>query len=131
MVCLDTSVLIALMRKDRAAVRALEAEAEKGGVVSTTPVNLCELYAGAAGAREPEKELSRVDELVARLVVLEFGAGAAKRYGELARAEALRRGPIGDFDMIIASIALQHKERLATRNVKHFGRVPGLEVEEW
>ncbi|MDG6929119.1 MAG: type II toxin-antitoxin system VapC family toxin [Nitrososphaerota archaeon] len=110
---------------------ALEAEAEKRGTVSTTPINLCELYAGAYGAREPGRKLSKVGELVARLGVPEFGAGAARRYGELTSDEALRREPIGDFDMIIASIALEHREKLATRNFRHFGRVPELVVEEW
>ena len=131
MVCLDTSVLVALIRKDQDALDSLEAEAQRGGTVTTTPVNLCELYAGAQGARDPAKEMPKVDELVARLGVLEFGVEAAQKYGELTREDALRKGPIGDFDMIIAAIALEEEERLATRNVKHFSRVPGLSVERW
>ena len=131
MVCLDTSVLVALIRKDQSALDALEGEARRGGAVSTTAVNLCELYAGAYGAKDPAKELSKVDELIAKLGVLELGTEVAKRYGELTREDALRKEPIGDFDMIIASIALESKERLATRNVKHFSRVPGLVVERW
>jgi len=39
--------------------------------------------------------------------------------------------PIGEFDALIASIALAHNERVVTRNVKHFSRVRGLEVEKW
>ena len=131
MVCLDTSVLVPLIRKDQAALDELEAEAQRGGAVSTTVVNLCELYAGAQGAKDPPQELSKVGELIAKLEVLELGVEAAKRYGELTREDALRKEPIGDFDMIIASIALGSKERLATRNVKHFSRVPGLVVERW
>ena len=131
MVCLDTSVLIALIRKDPDALVSLEAEARRGGTVTTTPVNLCELYAGAQGARDPGKELSRVDELVARLGVLEFGVAAARRYGELTREETLRKEPIGDFDMIMAAIVLEQEEKLATRNVKRFSKVPGLRVERW
>lgn len=131
MVCLDTSVLIALIRKDQDALDSLEAEAQRGGTVTTTPVNLCELYAGAKGARDPAREMSRVDELVARLEVLEFGVAAAQKYGELTREDALRKEPIGDFDMIIAAIAIEEEEKLATRNVKRFGRVPGLLVERW
>jgi predicted nucleic acid-binding protein len=63
MVCLDTSVLVALIRKDGAALDGLRTEAERGGTVSTTTVNLCELYAGAYGSSEPEKELARVRSL--------------------------------------------------------------------
>jgi tRNA(fMet)-specific endonuclease VapC len=131
MVCLDTSVLVALIRKDRAAIDGLTAEAGRGGTVSTTVVNLCELYSGAFGSKNPQKELAKVQDLVSELKVLELGVGAAKRYGELHNDATLKRAPIGDFDLIIASIALEQEEKLVTRNVKHFSRVPGLVTEEW
>jgi len=131
MVCLDTSVLVALIRKDQAAIDGLTAEAERGGKVLTTTVNLCELYSGAYGSKNPEKELAKVQDLVSKLGLLELDAGAAKRYGELANDATLKQAPIGDFDLIIASIAMEQEEKLVTRNVKHFGRVPGLVTERW
>ena len=131
MVCLDTSVLVALIRKDQAAIDGLTAEAERGGTVSTTVVNLCELYSGAYGSKNPQKESAKVQDLVSHLGLLELDAGAAKRYGELVNDATLRRPLIGDFDLIIASIALEQEEKLVTRNVKHFSRVPGLVTEQW
>ncbi len=132
MVCLDTSVIVALIRKDSAALEKLAAESQRGGAtVSTTPISLCELYAGAFGSRLPAKELERVQGIVERMRILEFDAGAARRYGELVNDSTLKRAPIGDFDLIIASIAMEQDERLATRDLRHFARVPGLDVEEW
>jgi tRNA(fMet)-specific endonuclease VapC len=131
MVCLDTSVLVALIRKDQAAIDGLTAEAERGGTVSTTVVSLCELYSGAYGSKNPQKELAKVQDLVSDLGLLELDAGAAKRYGELVYDATLKRAPIGDFDLIIASIALEQEEKLVTRNLKHFSRVPGLITEQW
>ncbi len=131
MVCLDTSVLVALIRKDQGAIDELRAEAERGGIVSTTVISLCELYSGAYGSKEPQKELTRVQDLVSNLRLLGLDEGAARRYGELIHHEGLRRDPIGDFDLIIASIALENEEKLATRNIKHFSRVPGLSTERW
>jgi tRNA(fMet)-specific endonuclease VapC len=131
MVCLDTSVLVALIRKDQAAIDGLTAEAERGGTVSTTVVNVCELYSGAYGSKNPQKELAKVQDLVSNLGLLELDAGAARRYGELVNDATLKRAPIGDFDLIIASIALEQEEKLVTRNVKHFSRVPGLVTEQW
>ena len=131
MVCLDTSILVALIRKDQAAIDGLTAEAERGGTVSTTVVNLCELYSGAYGSKNPQKELAKVQDLVSNLGLLELDAGAAKRYGELVNDATLKRATIGDFDLIIASIALERGEKLVTRDVKHFGRVPGLATEQW
>jgi tRNA(fMet)-specific endonuclease VapC len=131
MVCLDTSVLVALIRRDHAAIDGLTAEAERGGSVSTTTVNLCELYSGAYRSKNPQRELAKVQDLVSNLRLLELDAGAAKRYGELVNDATLKRAPIGDFDLIIASIALEQEEKLVTRNVKHFSRVPGLATEQW
>ena len=131
MVCLDTSVLVALIRKDREAMEGLRTEAEAGGAVSTTVINLCELYSGAYGSRSPQKELEKVQDLLTHTRLLEFGPAAARRYGGLVNDDALKSGPIGDFDLMIASIALESNEKLVTRNTKHFNRVPGLVVERW
>jgi tRNA(fMet)-specific endonuclease VapC len=128
---LDTSVLVALLRGEQAAVRRLGEEAERGGTVSTTAVNLCELFAGAYASRDPPKEVGRIRRLVSSLDLLEFDIEAASRYGELVNDPALRRSPIGDFDLIIACIALSHEESVATRNLAHFERVPGLGAESW
>jgi len=129
-VCLDTSVLVALLRGEDAALRRLSEEAERGGTVSTTAVNLCELYAGAHASRDP-LEVGRIRRLVSSLDLLDLDVEAARRYGELVNHPALRRSPIGDFDLIIACIALSHGENVATRNVAHFERVPGLGTESW
>ena len=131
MVCLDTSVLVALIRKDSEAMEGLRVEAEAGGVVSTTMINLCELYSGAYGSKAPQKELERVQDLLTHIKLLEFDLGAARRYGGLVNDSGLKSEPIGDFDLIIASIVLENNEKLVTRNLKHFNRVPGLVVERW
>jgi len=104
---------------------------EGGGTLFTTMVTLCELYAGAFGANDPQKELNKIEELLANLEILGLEEGAARRYGELVNDVTLKRAPIGDFDLIIASIALEQGERLVTRNVRHFSRIPGLVTEQW
>ncbi len=131
LVCLDTSVIVALIRKDERALEKLATNQEKGRVISTTVMNLCELYAGAYGSKEPSKELEKVQGLISRLALLELRVEASRKYGELINHRAIREQPIGDFDLIIASIALSYEEPLATRNVDHFARVPGLSVELW
>ena len=126
LVCLGTSVIIALIRRDQKAIEKLREAVASRRRVSTTVVSLCELYAGAYGSRDPMRELEKVQGLASLLDVLHFGVNVAKKYGELAKGK-----PIGDFDMIIASTSLLNEEPLATRDVEHFSRVPGLEVEVW
>jgi predicted nucleic acid-binding protein len=43
----------------------------------------------------------------------------------------LRRHPIGDRDLLIAAIAVAHRLCVATRIVREFRCVAGLEVEDW
>ncbi len=38
---------------------------------------------------------------------------------------------IGDADLLIAATALYHGLALATGNVSHFSRIPGLAIEDW
>ena len=112
-------------------MRRFEKEALQGTRVSTTAINLCELYAGANGARNPDKELAKVDGLVDLLDILQFNVDACRKYGEKINHKKLKSEPIGDFDLIIACIAMAHREALITRNIQHFARVPELIVQQW
>jgi tRNA(fMet)-specific endonuclease VapC len=52
-------------------------------------------------------------------------------YGKL-KARLMAKGtPLEDFDIAIAAHALVERAVVATDNVRHFQRVPGLEVENW
>ena len=124
-------MLVAILRKEEDVMQRVEKEALQGTRLSTTPVNLCELYDGVYGSRNSTKELAKVDDLVNLLDILEFNIDACRKYGEKINQAPLKNEPIGDFDLIIACIAMSHGEALVTRNIEHFGRVPGLVVQYW
>ena len=63
--------------------------------------------------------------------VLAFDEGAARRFGELKAGLEGVGTPLGDLDLQIASIALQHGCQLVTHNRRHFERVPGLMTDDW
>jgi tRNA(fMet)-specific endonuclease VapC len=62
-----------------------------------------------------------------KIEVLDFDAPAA---AEFQRLKGLRLR-IGTMDLKIAAIAIAHHATILTRNVKDFGPVPGLRVEDW
>ena len=131
MVCLETDFLIALIRKDEKAIAKLRELVEKGERLTTTPINASELFKGAYKSKNVDENLKIVRGILGRLTLLEFNITASDIYGQIS-AELERRGePIGEMDTLIASIALAHNERILTRNVKHYSRIRGLEIETW
>ena len=63
--------------------------------------------------------------------MLPFDSQAARRYGKV-RAELEHVGtPLGDADLRIGAIALSHRLAVVTGNVRHFQRIPRLDVENW
>ena len=39
--------------------------------------------------------------------------------------------PLDDIDILIAGIAMENKNILVTGNASHFGRIKGLNIEDW
>lgn len=61
------------------------------------------------------------------LAVLDFVVKATAELRKLQSAK-LR---VGTMDLKIAAIALAENATLLTRNTTHFGKVPGLSIEDW
>ena len=117
----------------------------------TSAVNAAEIYAGIfrmggienvggapGGAGQirrdtPQLRLLRYieEQIFARLTILPFDRECARVYGRL-RAALERRGrPRFEPDLQIASIALYHGLIVVTGNVRHFGGIPRLRIENW
>lgn len=63
--------------------------------------------------------------------LLAFDAECANRAARLRVGLEAQGTPIGPHDVLIAATALRHAATLVTRNVREFGRVPQLRVENW
>lgn len=73
------------------------------------------------------ERLVRMADFFADWELLPFNQDTADRFKEL-RRQKIR---ISSTDLKIASIALAHHATLLTRNVRDFGLVSGLRVENW
>lgn len=129
MVCADTSFLVALERHEAGALGKVRELAHRGESVFITAVSVAEFYRGAYGSNDRERALRDARELLGLFAVLDLDYGAGRLWGEL--SEAMRSRHIGDRDLFIASIALANRQGLITGNLKHYERVPGLDVEGW
>ena len=129
MVCADTSFIIALERRELAAIEKMKQLEEEGEVVYTTAVSVAELYSGAYGSKDKTNALKGAKNLLEMFAVLNLDYESGKMWGEL--AQSAKSYTIGDRDLFIASIVLSNKQTLITKNKKHFERISGLPVESW
>jgi tRNA(fMet)-specific endonuclease VapC len=97
----------------------------------TSTITVGELAYGASRSADEAGNLAAVQTLLAGLTVLPFDTAAAFLYGKL-RAGLWQKGwPIGEPDLLIASVATAHGLILATHNRRHVDRIPGLQLTDW
>ena len=135
---LDTDYLSILERGGSAALPIqLRLDQVPVDQVGTTIVNYEEQMRGwlsrASQANTPtqlQKAYIRLEEHMATfraLPVLSFSAQATSEFEQLIKAHIR----IGTMDLRIAAICLANNATLLSRNLKDFGQVPGLKVEDW
>jgi tRNA(fMet)-specific endonuclease VapC len=99
--------------------------------VSISAITLAELLFGAAKSSKPLRTRGSVAAFLLPFEVLAFERAAAEAYAEIRLSLEQIGRPIGERDLLIASIAQSRRLTVVTHNVREFGRVPGLLVEDW
>ena len=129
---LDTDTCIFLMRGESPALVAkVQSVPLQQQVMSA--VSFAELAYGVQASASAKRKQNQavLDNLALYLAVLDWPQNAAKYYAEI-RADLKKRGAqLGAADLMIAAHARSIGATVVTNNVKDFGRVKGLEVENW
>ncbi len=120
MIVVDTDAFIDLLRREGAHRKV--ATLMRSERLATTAITVFEIWKGLE--TDSDREVARRSFRGVRVYPL--SDAAARRAAELARL--LRQNPIGDRDTLIAGVCLAIQRPLLTSNVRHFRRVPGLEV---
>lgn len=123
---LDTSVAVAILRKDPSAESAA-AQAEE---LFTSDIVLGELCYGAYNSPNPQHNLQQIQQFAENCYILRLSWFVAQQYGIIKQTLRQAGTPIPENDLWIAATALSYRLPLATRD-KHFERVPGLTVVNW
>lgn len=132
MIVFDTDVISYVLRPNPPSAlirRVAEIDPEQQ---ATTVITAGELVYGAWRSPRPDHFLEALELRVwPHIRVLGFDFASAAIYGRL-RADLEREGkPLAEPDLRIAAICLRHDADLATGNLRHFRRVPGLHSEDW
>lgn len=129
---LDTDTCIFLMRgESQTLADKVQSVPLQQQVMSA--VTFAELTYGvqASAVAKRKQNQAVLDSLALHLAVLDWPQDAAKHYAEI-RSDLKRRGAqLGAADLMIAAHARAMGAVIVTNNVKDFGRVKGLQVENW
>ena len=132
MYLLDTDIIGNILKKKPSGKLIKKLKVVPREFQFTTSVNVGEMFYGAFWSEAKDRLIEVfLNKVFPNLTILNFDYESARIFGEM-KYDLERKGTgLSEPDMRIASIAKQHKLTLITRNVKHFGRVPGLKVENW
>jgi tRNA(fMet)-specific endonuclease VapC len=125
---LDTNAVIAMLRNS-ASRPAMRAQQESLADVAISAIVAHELFYGAFKSRRAAHNVALVDAL--QFPVVEFDREDARQAGEIRAFLATGGMTIGPYDVLIAGQAAARNMILVTHNTDEFGRVPGLQIEDW
>jgi tRNA(fMet)-specific endonuclease VapC len=129
---LDTNACILYLRqRDPGLIQRIKTH--QPNEIRLCSVVVAELFFGAF--RSPPKyrstNLALLAQFLPLFVSLPFTDAAAEIFGRI-RADVAARGVmLGPYDLQIAAIALAENLTLVTHNIREFGRVTGLRIEDW
>lgn len=120
-----------MLRNNKDAVKKLTSLLNSNAEIYTSTINVHELVKGAHMSENVQKNLEKVDALIQTINILALGKDSALISGKISATKEIRDKPIGQNDIFIAAISVNHKLKLVTRNKKHFEIIPNLEIEDW
>lgn len=130
-ILIDSSVLIAAERGQ------LDLEPLLAGsgsdAVAIAAITASELLHGVhrlKGARRARSE-ALVERLLARIPVVDFDLATARVHATLSAELAAKGTPVGAHDLLIAATAVLLDYAVATRDLRSFPRIKGLQVLHW
>ena len=130
MYLLDTNIISYWMRGDKAIINQIKKYAPSSLSIST--ITIAEILYNIE--KTPHKKRERrlkISQISSILDMYSFDEAAAREYAVI-RAQLEREGRvISERDTQIASIAMANKLVIVTHNVKEFGRIVKLKVEDW
>lgn len=127
---IDTNIIIYFL-KQHSLVLKRKINRQHFGDLAVSTITLAELEFGIENSVKKIENRQRLYAGLAAFERVPFDDQCAVEYGKI-RADLKQRGAIiGPMDLQIAATALVKDLILVTNNVREFGRVQGLLVEDW
>lgn len=125
---LDTNIFIELLRGNTDVAEKIIAAGEDACAMSV--ITLYELSYGAFHSKHPQEEMEKVYLLANMYEVLPLPV-PANTYAELQENLTSKGMRIDNYDLLIATTAIDNSLTLVTDNLKHFQRIESLKLDNW
>ena len=129
MFLLDTDTVIYSLKGDENVRRFLRHHIQDQMKISI--ITLMELLYGAYKSQHTDANLAKIRTIEQSFEIIPTGRESAETFARLKSELECKGTRLDDFDLLIASCALAHNLTLVSNNTKHFGRIPGLQLENW
>ena len=93
-------------------------------------ITIAELYFGVAKVENKKRKLEDIKRVQQMFKVIP-AYSSFKEYGEIRHSLEHTGLRVDQFDLLIGATAIHHQMTLVTSNLKHFERMPGIEIESW
>lgn len=131
MVCLDTSILIDFLKGNSKAIKVIQKYEEQGHTIAVATPTIIEIVRGLKSKYSTPRERTLVYDFIESINSLDLDKNSAVVAGKVEMELADAGMKMDLTDIMIGSIALMNQEVLLTKNIKHFSRIKGLEVETY
>jgi tRNA(fMet)-specific endonuclease VapC len=125
---IDSSVLVAAERRTLDFAALGEGGEESVGIASISASELLHGVHRAATSAQRQRREAFVERLLAVIPVYPFDLVTARIHESLWATLAARGIAVGSHDLLIGATAVALGYRVATRDRRSFGKIPGLEV---
>ena len=129
MYLLDTDTIIYSLKGNQQVMDNLAAHSDAPKAISV--ITFGELVFGARKSPRVQENLAKVYRVREMFPIVDITPAIMECFGEL-KSDLEKSGTsVADLDLMIGATALTIGYSVATNNVAHFSRIPGLSVENW
>ncbi|ELY95325.1 nucleic acid-binding protein [Natrialba chahannaoensis JCM 10990] len=127
----DTDILIDVMQGADRAIQTVGALESQQVPLRVSAVSQFELYHSIERVTDASTRRRQIENVLETKTVYPADSAVMKKAGRIDGRLAADGRAIGIGDTIIGATALIHEEPVLTRNVDHFERIDGLDIESY
>ncbi|AFZ58908.1 type II toxin-antitoxin system VapC family toxin [Anabaena cylindrica FACHB-243] len=127
---IDTNILSFFFRNHSLVIERFQAYLKEYDKINISIITYYEIVSGLKH-RDAQKQLTSFQEFVSYNTVLPLTTSSAIISADIYANLRNKGTPIDDIDILIAGIAVANDLIIVTNNIRDFGKIESLEIQDW